>query len=308
MDLSPIPVRPKRVPQPLFQDFRAAEWPSLPSPGDEAPQKVLEENQKAWDRVARLERGLHSLATVEGGGALARHVLLVAWRVTRGFAIVTKAITPHQGLADIRPARWTQTLDLDGVGPLALDPRAAPTSFARALGIALPSLHAQVGGPTHYVVQWLLESPETRPLLVWPEPQELVAFERMIMSSAQRILSNKGRMALARYFTDRLGLGHREAQELIAQTMQFYRALGAVDPDVERGILLERAERFYSRARAAGVLREEGNAIKLHAQLVGLTRESPAKEEEEVNLLEVIRAVNAVEGPPSKSIPAPPAA
>lgn len=276
-------------------------------PVQEAPAAVLEANRRAWDQVYRAERGLHTLATVEGGGALARHVLLVAWRVSRGLGIAGRVITPSQGLCDLPPKKWETPLDTPLLpAPTPLDPRLAPTAFGQALAVALPHLHVHQGGPTHYVVQWLLEDPHTRAVMVWPEPKELQAFERMVMGTAQRILSSKGRVPMARYFTDRLGLSDKEARELISQVLEHYRGLGAVDPDVERGILLERAERFYKRAVESGTLREEGNAIKLHAQLVGLTREAPTQPDEEVNLLEVIRAVNAVEGPPKKQLPAPP--
>lgn len=295
------------MPLPLFKGFKAAEWPDT-DPKPPGVDRLLADNKRAWAQVRRMEGALWQLATLEGGGALAKHVLLVAWRATRGIGVAGKAMKAYEFLGTLAPYQWQKLIELPGVSNITMTPETcSPAEFAKALGVVLPYLACPPGTPANYVVQWILEEGRDRVLDIWPQAEELIRFENMVLAEARGILSNRGRVPMERFFTGRLGMAPSEARDLIKAVMCAYADLGKLDPDVERGILLERAERFYERARKNNQLREEGNAIKLHAQLVGLTREIPTKDgEDDVDLLEVIKAVNAIEGPPKKQVPEAP--
>jgi hypothetical protein len=295
--------------------LKAYEWPAPPPNPEDAPGPLQEKRQiELWAKVARVEGALDALGGPGGeNGFLAEHVLLVAYRISRGLALAGNlAARGGYALGNMTPRAWeTSIVGVRGAptDEATLDPRSSPqatVAFADLLRTVAGALKVRYGGPDHMIVQWFLEDPITRVSIAWPSPSDLILFEGDLLERTRSRLEQGGRMPALRYLMETLGMARGEAQDLLVGAMTEYKVIGQVDPDIERGILLARVEKLYRKASKANQLREEGNALKLHAQIAGLTRELPqVQDEDDVDLVGTIERVYERDGPPVK--PTPPA-
>jgi hypothetical protein len=120
----------------------------------------------------------------------------------------------------------------------------------------------------------------------------------------------KGRYKAMTKAQDQFDLTTEETAALCNQSLSVFRELGKIDQEVERGLLLARAEDYLARMRRNSIdPKNEIAALKLIAQVTGLTRGvEPTKDNENLDMVDVIAKVFKEDGgaPPPRLIEADP--
>ncbi len=291
-----------------LRSLDAAEWPDpapKPSPYSAAEHAAL------FNDVRRPLQALRTLVDGEWReDPLAAHLLLYAYRFVRQTALASRSVSRGQPLAAAPPRLWSADLQLPSSlwassTPLTLDAHQSPDTFPDYHASAHHLLPTPFGSPAHMAAQLFALDPMTL-ILCWPFPEEILAQEAQMLDLCEGMLHAKGRFVLVKFLEARFGMGQGEALEFSQVAMHRYKSLGQVDPDTERGLLLSRIERYYRRAIKGQDLQAEGNALKLHAAVVGLTRDThKAEEAEPADLVAAIKKVHAENPPKPKRLPAP---
>jgi hypothetical protein len=296
-----------------FRSLNTVEWESTPPESDEERRTRAElEHHTSWLTARRPVRTTDDPAYVK---ELVAQSTILAWRTTRALAVSTQLIHAKAPLSTLplHPSPWTTALPTqDHPFPvptaLTLDPRACPAEpFLLVMAHAFNRMGLMAGTPAHYIAQWILEEPN-RVYLLWPTPHDLMAFEHQLVRHLTDLTLKRGRLRAHRYLTDKVGLLQDEADATLAMSLATFKALGKVDADVERGIAIARAEDAARRAREALDIKNEVAALKLHAAVVGLTREAPSDRDrdDKADLLDAIFRVAQEDGAPgARGLPGP---
>jgi hypothetical protein len=315
VDREPRPLTWKAT-QSRLRSLKAAEWPKRVVQDEHQTRiEAADENDRLWDVATRPYQALsRRTSPFENDSDLREHALLLAYRFTRLLATVSMVIARDGLLARVpsHPDGWSEPLPEIKTGPvflpqgITLDPRGCSGPlYADTLLGAMHLLSNNFNGPLHWIAKWLNEDNQDRLYLVWPTPQNLLAFEDCLVTASTAILLRKGRLAALNFMRDKFDATPEEARDLLQVTFVQFKELGRVDLDVERGLALARAEDFQRRARKACNLKAEYDGMKLHAVVSGLTRESPLRDDgKDTDFREIIAEVVRNDGPPQ--LPAPP--
>lgn len=247
---------------------KASSWPAdllqVESPEARRTRESLQ-SEAVWKKI----HGAHAMVERMGGTtemqvALTLLALKASWEV----ALLAGWIVRGRPLAEATctgVSLWDRPL-LDAVGRLpaglTLDPsRCDEDLFVRALGAVGVIVRGPPLSQQAFLWGWLEDNVEA-----WPTPVEILQAEADLVAMACDRMHRASRRSAFRML-EGLSLSHRQADHVLCMADRPFRERGRVDRDVERGVLLGRAESMYDRARRKHDLKAEGTALKIHASL-----------------------------------------
>jgi hypothetical protein len=306
--------RPWKPTQARLKALRATEWPSSPPVPSQDSTQSPEANLVLWDKATRAQRMLENGPFGQDQQALREHFMLLAVRFTRLLAMASRTIAPHEPLSTVpsRPDGWSAPLSTlpessfhIPVG-LTLSPHSFPSPevWADTLMSCSHLLTHTPAGPSHFLIQYLAESPESLASF-WPDPKKLCTFEQELLELVSDRLARQGRQRAYDFLTARMDFTFHEANHFLAMAAAPFREYARLDQDTARGLLMARTEDFTRRAKKALDLKAEYNGLKLQANILGLTRGESRNEEDDKNtdFREVVARVTSADGPPKFRLP-----
>lgn len=253
----------------------------------------------------------------------------VAYRLLRELARHTRVLDQHQTLQELDASAWTRALvTLPGggahrartraclsSGPLSLLPPAAPdplpadydpaldlplVHYCQALQCLAEDLSISAGTQTdpnlgRYGILGLLSPLTVR--LACPSPEELLAWERTLISDALSVQLSRGTQGAYAWLEATHGLHSHEGRPILkaASTEAMERTEG--DLEEKRAVMTLRLQDLARRARKSLNLPVQLGAAKLESLVAGFARSEPENLLSE--FVNVVRKVNAEEDTPS---------
>lgn len=264
------------------------------APQESQSQEVKEQVHEALWREVMGPRILHVVETLNSE-AFAIHRLVLGYRVTRLMALLGRCAGTMTLVQNIPMTKlWAPVTHeqgpLQGFTLPCVPSEEHEATFTEALKLLRPHLRFLPDSPMEHLFEWI--TGEGRLMAHWPSVPDLIMFEEGLLELTQDVIKQRGRVRAAELLRRRYCFGRLEAEAFVQTAIREYQAMGQVDLDTERGLALARAEDYYRRARKADNLQEEGKAIKLHAAIVGLTRNRPEdRAEEEQDLLTTLAKI-----------------
>lgn len=284
---------------------KAASWPSeieRPVVETEAARNCrLElENSSAWKRVY----GAHDMVKRLGGTTAMTDALeLVAYKVAFCLALSAGALRPNDRLAT------SQLSNHDGmlIKPLEcphLPPHTTvvaewcdPETFREAVESIRKQVYRVPMGQQEMVLDWALDNLEH-----WPTAKQVMRLEHEIVEATCRVLEKSSRRRGYDFLIDDFEMSDQHAGHLMRLCQEPLRAIGRVDRDLERGLMITRTEDLYRRSRRTGDRKSEANALKILATITGLTQ--PDTQQEKAGPTDLAEIILKVEAEHSRPAPA----
>lgn len=279
-----------------------------------------EETKRESPEVAHRRMWTQALEEVKKFERLKPHqcalvLLTLGYRFTRALAIVGGVIARGKPLSHVPmyPDGWSTPIEAHGAAfstptGVCLDPvNTSPTeAFFQAFTTATNLLTPRKTGPLFFGCQWILDGGPDRLLISWPRRDEVLLFEEDLIKDSTVRIRKHGRFKTCDWLQRDYGFTVHEANEFMAIPLSTFKEFGRVDQETERGLLLARCEDYYHRMKKNTFDPTlERDAMKLHAQIAGLTRgvDKP-RDDANMDLVEVIaQAIKPVVPVPNRALP-----
>jgi len=125
----------------------------------------------------------------------------------------------------------------------------------------------------------------------WPSPDQLIAFETIVAEEALELLVKKSTASASRYLQSKYGFRWEDSTQILRLARRAAVAITQTDLEEDRAISRLRLDDLRERAADALHLQAELGAVKVQAQISGLTRFEP--QDENRDIIDTIARVSA---------------